>query len=167
MTDHPDFSSIDSIRFGADADAHNRLLGIYVAWLGRSDLFSTRITREAAAGISELRFETLTGGEFLSQYLRGTLRTAHLGPTGQAFTRDYYESGAYARETADEPLFLAQDEWPVYARIAPLITRAWRRHQGLSTVPAAAQADRTGGGDPRAPADGGARILSFPGPRRR
>lgn len=169
MIEQSDHAPIDSVRFGADADAHNRRLGMFVAWLGRMELFTPALAREAADGIASLRFETLTGAEFLGQYLRGTLRAGQLQPAARAFAAAFYASGEYERAIAAEPLYLDQPEWPVYARIAPIITAAWRRQAGLPDKPGAGSATASDGSPAdRATARGSASILRFPSrPRRK
>ena len=127
---------VDRLRFGADADRHNRELGIYVAWLARLGLLSETLTRRAADSVTALHLQSMTGSDFLSLELHGELTEDHLNSVGRAFTEHYYASGAYAGDLALLQTGAGESEWDRYATVAAIITAAYERFRSAAAEPA-------------------------------
>jgi hypothetical protein len=113
-------------------------IGMYLAWVIHRDLGSNELKQHAGDTYGWVLTREVTGRELLLTKLDEKFFDGLLNPEGQAFTRSYYESNAYANDYdmvlgGDLPtLYHVADSWENFDKLVPVLDdrlAAWRALQ--------------------------------------
>lgn len=99
-------------------------LGVYLAWCANHRLLSEDLCRNAGELVTRVRYRDVSGSELAVAGCGGVLSDEHLDPEGRTFTESHYP--AYLEQLRSEvggSLETVQDEWALYDRLAPWLTR--------------------------------------------
>ena len=104
-------------------------LGVYLAWCANHGLLSEELEGRAGHLVTRVRYREVGGCELAVAGCGGILADEHLNADGRAFTSSHYDQflDTFRELCHDQP---TGDEWAVYDRLAPELTRALMRFRG-------------------------------------
>ncbi|MFZ2269650.1 MAG: hypothetical protein WAV95_18895 [Azonexus sp.] len=123
----------------ADSEASGTHIGFYLAWIVNNAMAAD----DLGAHAESVRQRASSGRSLLFEQCDGKLMSDDLNERGNAFTRDYYDSGyfndyqeALALDAEDpEAIFAVEDSWSNYEKVAQRLDARFREWQTLSALP--------------------------------
>jgi len=110
-------------------------IGIFFAWLVSHRLESDRFELEYSTELDAIRARQLSGREFIAKCREGQFDDEELNETGNAFSRDYYDSEEYFTDYARilvgglPSLYHVDDTWENYDAMAECLNQRFANWQ--------------------------------------